>query len=313
MADDAVARHRARPFDVALISGKQTMPVLKALPNVPFVCDICDAASIRVAGRVPHVAWWRRPRLQFAARVMQRVERQFAIAGHVSLFASARDRDAVMGPNDSRGVVVPNGVDLEYWKRSATQTDSRSIVFTGNMQYAPNADAAMYLAREIFPRVREAVPAAQLLLVGRDPLPDLVAYAREHDGIAVTGLVDDMRPYLERAAVFAAPLRFGAGIQNKVLEALAMDVPVVCFPVAAEGLQTADAAVPPFTVATSTEEFVHSIVATLSSKFTSNGSGRDFVSRYFSWEQSGLLLEKALVAAANLEVNTFRNESPNCI
>ncbi|MGE3317636.1 MAG: glycosyltransferase, partial [Planctomycetaceae bacterium] len=167
----------------------------------------------------------------------------------------------------------------------------------GNPGYAPNADAAMYLAREIFPKVREAIPGAELLLVGRDPLPELIDYGQRHEGITVTGMVDDMRPYLDRAAVFAAPLRFGAGIQNKVLEALAMNAPTVASPVAADGLQTADGTLPPFDVAKDADEFARAIVRQLTAPQDQEGSGRAFVERYFSWKQSGSLLEQALVAA----------------
>jgi glycosyltransferase involved in cell wall biosynthesis len=299
MAAEAVRMHAAKPFDVALISGKQTMPVLRALPDVPFVADICDAASMRVRGRMPHVGWWRRPRLQFAALVLQRIERQFATAAFRAHFASPRDRDAVLGANDPKGIVVPNGVDLGYWQKNGTGRSGQRIVFTGNLSYAPNADAAMQLARDIFPQVREAVPDAELFLVGRDPLPELIEFAKTNPKITVTGLVDDIRPYLESATVFAAPLRFGAGIQNKVLEALAMDVPVVASPVAADGLQTADGTAPPLSVAKNNDQFVRAIVRQLWSTDQSSTGGRAFIERYFSWHESGELLEQSLVAAAS--------------
>src|SRR5206468_215326 len=130
------------------------------------------------------------------------------------------------------------------------------------MEYPPNTDAALYLIEEILPLVQRTVPAAQALIVGRDP-PARLRSAGQRPGVTVTGFVDDVRPYLERATVFAAPLRFGAGIQNKVLEAMAMEVPVVASPLAADGLRTEDGAQPPLDVARTTEEFADRIARRL--------------------------------------------------
>jgi glycosyltransferase involved in cell wall biosynthesis len=172
------------------------------------------------------------------------------------------------------------------------------VVFTGNLRYAPNADAALHLATQIFPLVHKAVPNAELLLVGRDPLPELREAAQRCEGITVTGFVDDVRPYLERAALFAAPLRFGAGIQNKVLEALAMELPVVASRVAAEGLHTVDGQRPPVEIASQPNDFVRAIVTLLARGAAPATEGRAYVERNFSWERSGDLVEQALAAAA---------------
>lgn len=131
-------------------------------------------------------------------------------------------------------VTIPNGVDLDFYAPTGYEPDEPTLLFIGNYDYRPNLDAALRLARGIFPRVREAVPEARLLLVGANPPPALRALSSAH--IEVTGRVPDLRPYFEQALLFVSPLRLGAGIKNKVLEAMAMDVPVVATPLSCDGI-----------------------------------------------------------------------------
>ncbi len=130
--------------------------------------------------------------------------------------------------------VIPNGIDLDYFKPMAANSSEPILLFVGNFEYAPNLDAAQYLAQDIFPQVKREIPTARLLLVGNNP-PDALRHLANAD-IEVTGRVPDMRPYLEQAAVFISPLRFGAGIKNKVLEAMAMRKPLVATPLSGEGI-----------------------------------------------------------------------------
>jgi glycosyltransferase involved in cell wall biosynthesis len=156
------------------------------------------------------------------------------------------------------------------------------------MDYAPNRDAATYLITEIFPLVQSKVAEARLLVVGRDAPPDLVRLGGR-PGVQVTGLVPDVRPYLEQASVFVAPIRFGAGIQNKLLEAMAMALPVIASPVAAEGLCAEGGDRPPVTVVASPTECADRIVERLGatrSDPTPDQVGRAFVERHFVWERS---------------------------
>lgn len=131
-------------------------------------------------------------------------------------------------------VTIPNGVDLDFYTPTGYEPDEPTLLFIGNYDYRPNLDAALRLARDIFPRVREAVPEARLLLVGGNPPPALRALSSAH--IEVTGRVPDLRPYFEQALLFVSALRLGAGIKNKVLEAMAMDVPVVATPLSCDGI-----------------------------------------------------------------------------
>ncbi|MEO0596971.1 MAG: glycosyltransferase family 4 protein, partial [Chloroflexota bacterium] len=116
--------------------------------------------------------------------------------------------------------------------------DDATLLFVGNYAYPPNHDAALVLARDIFPQVQNAFPQAKLLLVGNAPTDEMHALAS--DNIIVTGRVPRVQDYLAQATVFVCPLRVGAGIKNKVLEALAMEIPTVATPLSMEGIHAQD-------------------------------------------------------------------------
>jgi glycosyltransferase involved in cell wall biosynthesis len=300
----AVARCLAEErYDVVLFSGKRTFPAIAGVRGVPVVADICDATSVRIRGRMKHCGPGRLPALWLEYLQVRAVERRLVRRASGLVFASARDREALVGPhatNGSRGTIVPNGVDLGTWTRTSSARGLDTVVITGAMDYAPNADAALHLIEDILPIVRRSCPSARLIVVGRDPLPRLREAGRRHDAI-VTGLVPDVRPYLEEATVFAAPLRFGAGIQNKLLEALAMGVPVVASPLAADGLRTEDGDVPPVAVARTAEEHARCIVEALVAARQDrapDADGRRYVERHFDWSRGAGKLEGIMTRLA---------------
>ena len=140
------------------------------------------------------------------------------------------------GPARARCTVVPNGVELRPLPTSLAARDT--VAFVGSFDWRPNVDAAVVLARDIWPRLREAVPGLRLALIGRKP-PAPVRQLAAPD-IEVTGRVDDVAPWLARSFATAMPLRAGSGTRLKVLEAAAARVPIVCTRLASEGLPFVD-------------------------------------------------------------------------
>jgi len=136
-------------------------------------------------------------------------------------------------------LVVPNGADLSSFSPTTGQSTEPMLLYVGAMHYYPNIDAVHYFFETMFDRIREAVPSVQVQIVGHSPPPDIQELAR-HPGIQVTGSVDDVRPYYSSAAVFIVPLRLGGGTRLKIVEAMAMGLPVVSTSVGAEGLQLRD-------------------------------------------------------------------------
>jgi sugar transferase (PEP-CTERM/EpsH1 system associated) len=175
---------------------------------------------------------------RFEGRKVRRYEAWLGTQFDACSVNAPREGDVLAAYVDSPIRVIPNGVDLEYFE--PTRPSGRGyvpnrIVFTGNMSYRPNVDAVQHLVTAVLPRIRREIPDVQLCIVGMDPTP---AVRRLADGerVVVTGRVDDVRPYFDSAAVAVAPLRIARGLQNKVLEAMAMRVPVVASRAAFEGI-----------------------------------------------------------------------------
>lgn len=155
---------------------------------------------------------------------------------------SAEDRHIMQREYSAEAVVdVSTGVDTEYFRPSGEHpTRAHSLVFTGSMDWLPNDDAIRFFTEQILPCVREALPDVKLTVVGRNPTPALLALARRDPSVTVTGRVDDVRPFMERAAAYVIPLRIGGGTRLKVYEAMAMEKPVISTTVGAEGLPVED-------------------------------------------------------------------------
>lgn len=289
-------------FDAVVFSGKRTDRALRELGALPVVVDMCDATSLRLERELAVAPAGRRAALRIQIRQVRATERRMLARADRALFASTRDREALIPdhvPGDDRAAIVPNGVDTAVWCRSTDRLGTDEIVFTGAMSYAPNVDAATHLARTILPMVARSVPEARLSIVGRDPAP-AVAALDSLPGVSVTGFVPDVQPYLERAAVFAAPLRFGAGIQNKLLEAMAMSVPAVVTSLAADGLRTAAGDEPPVVVTDDDAAAAAAIVAALERARVDprpDTAARAYVLEHFSWRHSGGALAGLLEAA----------------
>jgi len=193
--------------------------------------------------------------------------------------------------------VVHNGVDYEHFTPQRGREEPAMLVFEGAMSYGPNRDAVLWFTSHVFPRIRAAEPRARLVVVGRDPAPDVRALAGP--AIEVTGFVDDVRPHLARGAVFVAPLVSGAGIKNKILQAWAMERAVVGTTLASSGLSV----VPNenFVVADEPEGFSEACVRLLgdaAERARLGAAGRATVVQHYSWEAKSRELESALERAA---------------
>jgi glycosyltransferase involved in cell wall biosynthesis len=287
---------RRESFDAVFMAAGEIVAAARYVGDLPIVIDQCDATSMYLRGSIAYAPYLRLPFVLWDYLHVRRVEREMLRAADHLIYATRRDQTAILGDSMRPATIIPNGVDVTYWHRRSPARGTLAIVFTGVMNYPPNTDAAMLLIETVMPQVWHAVRDAELWIVGRDP-PSRLVHAGRRPGVTVTGLVDDIRPYLEQATVFAAPIRFGAGIQNKLLEALAMEVPVITSPTAADGLRTAADKDPPVTIARRPEEFAAHLVETLKAPDRQpDATLREFVARHFVWEQSGAKLDAVLRA-----------------
>jgi sugar transferase (PEP-CTERM/EpsH1 system associated) len=213
---------------------------------------------------------------------------------------AARAETAALA-DDARIQVIRNGVDLDYFTPNYAGRAKSSIVFSGKMSYHANVTAALHLANEIMPLVWATHPNTRLYIVGKDPAPAVRALAAPKTGdrrIVVTGTVPDIRPFLQRAALAAAPVPYGAGIQNKVLEAMACGAPVVASPQAVSALDCQPGR--DVWVAQDAPSFARQIATLLDRPETAvqlGRSGRDYAERCHSWSSAAAELEQIYAAA----------------
>jgi sugar transferase (PEP-CTERM/EpsH1 system associated) len=238
------ARLREQPFDVVEIEGIEMAPYLPTIeaaqPRLLIVYDAHNAewilqkraclADLKNPARWMAAAYswvqWQRLR-RYEANLLRRVDHTVAM--------SHPDRVALrdVAP-DAPITVVPNGVDLAAYTESTGAPIYYDLLFTGKMDFRPNIDAVLWFGQHVLPLIQAQRPDTTFAIVGQRPHPRLDVL-RSLPGVTITGFVDDIRPYLAGATVYAAPLRVGGGTRLKLLEAMAMGVPIVSTTVGAEG------------------------------------------------------------------------------
>jgi sugar transferase (PEP-CTERM/EpsH1 system associated) len=234
------------------------------LAGLPFVMDMVDVDSGKWAALADTTPLPKRWIFAREARHLAAFESLATRRAQVTWVVNAREATLLRrltGP-DARIDAIENGVDVTYWRRQATEAPSHDVVFCGVMDYAPNEEAGLWIAREVWPRVAPRVPDARLCLVGANPTRRLQDLSGGSPSVVVTGTVPDVRPYLWRAAVAAAPLHVARGVQNKVLEAVAAGLPAVITPAVAGGLPPE--ILPACTIADSAEAFGDALCRLLS-------------------------------------------------
>ncbi len=243
--------------------------VPRKLPKgVRFIMDFVDFDSAKYAaygaGQGGVMGWVNRRE----GRVLMRFEAETALRADVSAFVSAAEADMFVRTAGVQGAdirALDNGVDLNYFNVLSQYPTIQShkvplLVFTGQMDYRPNIEAVQSFTREALPTIRAAHPDARFAIVGRNPAAEVTALG-SLPGVIVTGGVPDVRGWLAAADVVVAPLRIARGIQNKVLEAMAMARPVVASPQAAEGIDAEDGK--HLLVARTPAEEAHAVLALL--------------------------------------------------
>lgn len=170
---------------------------------------------------------------------LKRYERMACRRATAVIAVSDEDKRALLRLDPNPDItVVPNGVDTAYFQPSQQQREDATLLFTGTMDFRPNVDAVVWFAKEVFPLVRKQAPEARFVIVGGRPTDRVEALSGA--SVDVTGFVEDVRPYVAKAAVYVIPIRIGGGVRFKALEAIASGVPVVSTTVGVEGISVAD-------------------------------------------------------------------------
>ena len=224
---------RDSKIDAAIVFSSAMAQYVAGHRQLRTLVDFVDVDSAKWSQYAPNHRW---PMSWLYSREGERLlahERAVAASATRSFFVTDNETElfSKLAP-ECRDRIEPmcNGVDAEFFSPLPTQACPFSdggvpLVFTGAMDYWPNVDAVTWFANDILPKLRQRRPELRFYIVGRSPTPAVEALASEH--VVVTGTVPDVRPYLQHAAVIVAPLRLARGIQNKILEAMAVGMPVV--------------------------------------------------------------------------------------
>jgi sugar transferase (PEP-CTERM/EpsH1 system associated) len=302
MGDAIVEAVRTRGVDLVVcdfLSPSLNVPNNLGVPTVLFQHNVEAAiwerhASVarNAATRAYMTLQWRRMRA-FERAACHRFDHVIAV--------SDVDADTMRRWYDAPRVsAVPTGVDLEAFRPSGNETPRpREIAFTGSMDWMPNEDGVNWFVEEVLPLVRTRYADVTFAIVGRHPTPRVRELER-HDGVIVTGSVPDVRPYLERAAVFVVPLRIGGGTRLKIYEAMAMERAVVSTTIGAEGLPLKDGE--EIVRADDAPSFARAICDLLSDPARANRIGKAAATRVraeFGWPQAGAVFAGTCEAVAH--------------
>lgn len=264
-------------------------------PYAAFVSNVDDFKKVVVAHNIETTIWQRYHQTERQLFKKWYIGRQ---VGKVSLFerhvfgwvdgataVSVQEAEMIKSVAPDLDIeIVDNGVDLDFFSDDGNDGDTDELVFTGSMDWRPNQDAILYFVDEIFPRLRELYPDIKATIVGRNP-PSFIRELERTEGITITGTVDDVRPFMRRAAIYIVPLRIGGGSRLKILEAFAMKKAVVSSRVGAEGLNAAEQE--ELLLADEPEEFVAAVTRfredqALRQKL--GNAGRALVEKQYGWD-----------------------------
>jgi glycosyltransferase involved in cell wall biosynthesis len=282
---------RSPPPDVVHVTLARMTPYLPGPGPWHRHLDLVDALSLNMATRSQGSHGPARAAFALEARLMRRYEARSVAAADTSSVVSEEDRLAA--PGLASAAVIPNGVDLERFGFSAPGNRPAALVFFGNLGYFHNAEPARFVAEEVFPLVRAAVPEATLRIVGARPAA-AITRLDALDGVHVVGPVEDMAVELHRCAAAVIPMLTGSGIKNKALEAMATGTPVVANRLGMQGVVGARPGLD-YLKAEDAEGLAAACVELLRSPTRRDAlaaSGRRLVERRYTWAiQAQALLE----------------------
>jgi glycosyltransferase involved in cell wall biosynthesis len=294
--EDARMRHairevrRAERHDVAHVQMVRMAPYLEELGPLPRVVDLVDALSLNMERRARHDRGWWRWGARLEARRLARYERVVCDSVDRAVVGSPRDAEALGWP--SKLAVVTSGVDLEAFVDTGAGRDPHTVIFSGNMGYFPNVQAALWLGRSILPVVARSIPGVRLRIVGARPHRRIRALARHDPRITVTGQVDTIASHLGRATVAVAPMQAGSGQPFKMLEAMASGTPVVATTLAVSGIEARHGE--HLFVADDSVAFAAAVVRLLGDRKVAGdlaANARRLIETRYSWEGSVAALE----------------------
>lgn len=284
--DSLMAKHMPKHLFVQLI---RTAEYVKKYHFIPSTFDYMDAFSVGAKRRKDKSFPIIRSIIGMEARRLKRYEKLVFNKFTYKTIISKTDRDLIEHPENNLIHILPNGVDFSHFTKDPSKTKEYELVFTGNMSYAPNVKAAHYLAEQIMPLLRQHLPKAKLLIAGATPHPSVKRLASKN--LHVSGWMNNITDAYNSARIFIAPMEIGTGMQNKILEAMAMEIPCITSPLAGNAIGGINGK--NLLLANSPIEYVAHILALLNQPeiyHTLSKNAYEFVHQHFNWENNSQVL-----------------------
>ncbi|MDQ3110217.1 MAG: glycosyltransferase [Bacteroidota bacterium] len=289
--DDVIAKSKPERIFAQLIRSAEYVRHHKEIPRT---LDYMDIFSKGIERRIPKVnLMWRWVFVMEWKRLLKYEAAVFTDFNSLTII-SQQDRDLLPVKNPAEVHVIANGVDTDFFKPMPAEKDYE-LLFNGNMNYPPNVESAVYLAEKILPIVRKKKPGTRILISGASPSAEVLALQSEH--VTVTGWVDDIRKSFARSKILVAPMQSSIGLQNKLLEAMAMKIPCVTTTLSNNALK----AVPDsqVLVADTPEQFathIHLLLDHPDKAEQLAENGYRMVHDRFNWEKTCSLLEQVILS-----------------
>jgi len=267
--------------------------------SIPKTLDYQDAFSKGLERRIHTSPWYKVPFLKFEyKRLLKYENRIFGYFDNCTII-SKPDQELIPHEKKHEIIIVPNGVDTDFFK-PLERPKTYHLVFNGNMSYPPNINGAEYIAREILPLLIKKKPEIRILLSGATP--DKRVRALQSGHIHISGWVDDIRESYACARIFIAPMQIGIGLQNKLLEAMAMKIPAITSVLANNALNARPGE--DILVGNTPEEYVNHIINLLDNPDFSDTiarNGYNFVQKNYNWENATAILESIMAVSSGFK------------
>ena len=263
---------------------------VKSMSDIPKTLDYMDVLSKGMERRIEKSSRLLRPFVKLEAYRLKKYEHFIFSAFNNKTIISEQDQNLIIHAQNQEIKIVRNGVDLTFFK-PRDSLKKFDLVFTGNMSYPPNVDGVTYLVEKILPLVWKQNPNITLAIAGATPSTRVQRLAQKN--VTVTGWVDDIRDYYASSKIFIAPMQIGTGLQNKLLEAMAMNIPCITSPLANNALKATHE--DNILIANTVKDYTKSIFSLLENNSFSEkiaNNGHNFVKNNYDWKSTTNQLEK---------------------
>lgn len=258
---------------------------VKDYHHIPKTIDYQDAFSKGIERRI-NKEGWKKPVFESEHKRLLKYENLIFDYFEHHTIISEEDRNAIFHEKRNQISIIPNGIDTDFFQKDDKVIKKYDLLFVGNMSYAPNVDAAVFIANKLLPELKKITPGIKILIAGSTPSQEVLKLA--NNNIVVSGWIDDIRTAYNESKAFIAPMQLGSGLQNKLLEAMSMELPCITSKLANKSLKAENGA--QAIICETVEDYIQGYKQVINGESTLNNkiaeAGRSFVKNQFSWEKS---------------------------